>query len=426
MTDKFPALLAMVPIRAIHTAMSGPESKQQSPTQEFATAFSAVNPHLACASKTKAQSPAPASLHIESPLMESFTVFPDNVSELPSSVQAAESHRTSPHTTSRAAALREESGLSRWVTAQGHPLHKQPSSSSSPSCFASLLRRIRRSRFVAVFMAERVVKEDLVLPPPIHRVYHFLGESQHAKAASLPRTTAPAPTATEAAAISPFPRGDVYSFIFTRREAAQLRARQRRYFHDQHASPHAPQLVRLEDVAERVLHEWEIDGTAPAATTMTTARTADAGGYVMDAADSTTTTSERVAELLGVFCTRGIPQDEFIDAVFHFRMGVLQKKHKAVPVGVVVPSLVQPEVRLREAVETRQCWRDEKTTAADERSVTSEPSVTYPHPGRPYTFEDLARDPVQLSAEQRLERRMALLHRRTLSEDLYGTPTPYM
>ncbi|KPA78830.1 hypothetical protein ABB37_05917 [Leptomonas pyrrhocoris] len=286
-------------------------------------------------------------------------------------------------------------------------------------------------------MAEKAMKKKLVLPPPIHRLYRFLGETQHralhlssqrhpAVASMASPAPTPSPTSNEESATPP--QGDVYDFTFSRREAVQLRTRQRRYLRQQYASPHAPQLVHLEDVADTLLHECEINGSRT---------NVDNGegeeeeedehdGYIRSAFDPAMTTSERVSELLAVFCTRGTPQDEFISAVFHFRLAVLQKTCKAVPIGVVVPSLVRPVVGLNDAVLTRRSRRDAAMAQAADSEADAEPKVTYPHPGTPFTFEDLARDPVQLSAERRLERRTALLHRRTLSEDLYGTPTPYL
>jgi hypothetical protein len=344
-----------------------------------------------------------------------------------------EQHHSSPLLSSQptaAAAKGREASLE--VAVCSRPSHK-PSSYSS-----SLLSRIRHSRFAALFMAERVVKEALVLPSPIHRLYRFLEETQRAAHHGSPHTltaavslsrTSPNPTQVttlpaeevvmEQEAVVP-PQGDVYSFTFSRREVAQLRDQQRRYFYQQRSSPYAPQLVNLDRVAETLLHECEMEGTVEVTS-------AQEMGYICKELDPATTTSERVAELLSVFCTRGIPQDEFLDAVFDFRMGVLQRTCKAVPLGVVVPSLMHPDVSLSEAVATRRCRKGSGGTSSTRKGtvVMSQLTVTYPHPGVPYTFEDLARDPVQLSAAQRLERRTALLHRRSLSEDVYGTLSAY-
>lgn len=288
----------------------------------------------------------------------------------------------------------------------------------------SLLRRLRRSRLLAPLLEERAVKKDLVLPPPIHRLYHMLEQARHCghephfpSTLTMQSPQSPSPATPVKTAV----QGDVYNFTFSPREAARLRVQQRQYLRRQRASPHAPLLVHLDDLADILLEESE-----------------DYASPTSPADPSTRTTSERVSELLSVFCTRGIPQDEFIDAVFQLRLQVLQKTCKTIPVGVVVPTLVHPVVPLSDAVTTRQCRQDMRATASAAKvkgavkvqtvhqDVVPEMRVTYPHPGRPYTFEDLARDPVYLDAEERVTRRTALLHRRTLSEDVYGTPTPYL
>lgn len=311
----------------------------------------------------------------------------------------------------------------RQETVEAQQPRHRPRASPSPS----LLRRLRSSSFLAPLLEERVVKTNLVLPPPIHRLYEQREATRLSPVVSPATPTQPQFPASEADVAAP--QGDMYNFMFSRREVAQLRLQQRQYLRRQRGSPHAPQLVHLDDVADMLLHEAEINGT----TTHTD------GEYVRADVDPTTTTSERVAEILSVFCTRGIPQEDYIDAVFQLRLRVLQKMCKAVPTGVVVPTVVHAVVPLGDAVATQQCRQPVVCTPTGERVVTEAKTaravhwdgsacqrVTYPHPGRPYTFDDLARDPVHLSAEERVTRRAALLHRRTLSEDVYGTPTPYL
>ncbi|KPI85739.1 hypothetical protein ABL78_5188 [Leptomonas seymouri] len=408
----------MVLTRTNKAAIPTLDVKQRNHMQERAQRLpSAAKGHrCGCARDVGEQhSTAQPTRHPASTPSDDLTLSADNASELPSGVQEGDSPNLSP-TSGRSTATRE--GMKPPVVAA----HDDAPAMRSP--FSWCIRRIRRSRFLSLLMAEWAVKKGFPLPPPIHRLYRAVEEAprrgRHASHAPSEASVPPSQAHTSGEGGVTPPQGDVYHFTFSPHEVAQLRARQRRYLRLQHASPYAPKRVQLEGVADVLLNACEIDGS------LTSTHQEEKEGYICDSLDPTLTPSERVAELLSVFCTRGIPQDEFIDAVFEFRMGVLRRTCKTIPVGVVVPAFVPPVTGLRDTVSAGRTPRGNTVAKAKGSETFSEPKVNYPHPGTPYTFEDLTRDPVQLSAEQRQERRTILLHRRTLSEDLYGVPSPYM
>ncbi|KAG5471399.1 hypothetical protein LSCM1_01483 [Leishmania martiniquensis] len=294
-----------------------------------------------------------------------------------------------------------------------HALSKKP-----PFSTISAIRRfVCRSSIMQPFMAERAVKEKVILPPPIYYLYPLVGEAQHSPSQRADHFAACGDSRPEAEKVKICqPCGDVFRFTWTTKEVKAMQMRQREHLRRQRRSPHAPALVRLEELSPNLLNDAYMGQRGKASTA------------ISDAAARTTHCD--VAEALSGLCTRAIPQAEYIHSVFQYRMNVLQKRIDAVPTGVVVPAIVQATTALRNRPESRRGERfpkKTKGTATSEKAASpmEVPTVTFPHPGLPFTYQDLAQDPLHLTPPQRAERRAALLHERTLSEEVYGQPVPY-
>ncbi|CAJ1991371.1 hypothetical protein conserved [Leishmania donovani] len=301
---------------------------------------------------------------------------------------------------------------------------------SPVSAMSAIRRFLRRSSIMVPFMAERAAKEVVVLPPPIHRLYRQADETRRSLVrradflASCGENELAAENADacvsadrEASAKVDRPRGDVFDFTWTRKEVNAMRMQQREYLRRQRGSPHAPVLVRMNELASNLLNDGDWEQMEKASPTV--------------AAVAAPAVHDNVANIVAGLCTRAIPQAEYIRSVFNYRMSVLQKRINAVPTGVVVPAVVQATMTLDELSESHSGenipkYKKDKATSKKALSPTTAPTVTFPHPGVPFTYQDLAQDPLLLTAEQRADRRAALLHRRTLSEEVYGQPVPYI
>lgn len=308
---------------------------------------------------------------------------------------------------------------------------------NNASVSSSIRRFVCRSTFMTPFVMERAARAPVVLPPSIHLLYSRAAaqmqgaNSQRATCnGSLRTPTASEPTAVHgdaapqgavsalAAAGGDMPQGDVFYLTWLPREVAEMRRQQRGYQRLQRRSPFAPQLVRPDKLAASLLNDGaaeDMDGAAPLG-------------------------PDAAASAVAGLCTLGIPQQEYLKCVLHHRVNVLQQRTDAIPVGVVVPAIVEPTQTLDELAKERRIAaaatrlsRDVPSLAASEMqpaeplpsSTPALPTVTYPHPGRPFTYRDVVQDPQLLTAEQRADCRAALLHRRTLSE-VYGEPALYM
>ncbi|KAG5497638.1 hypothetical protein JKF63_03903 [Porcisia hertigi] len=296
---------------------------------------------------------------------------------------------------------------------------------------ASALRRFMcRSKIMVPFMMERAAKELVALPPPIHVFYREMEEARRPPNQSPHLLATHSENKLEAQnsdSSAEAGRGgngdpnqlhcDVFNFNWTRNEINAMRRQQRCHLYKQRQSPHAPVQVMMSQLMSRVLSDT--DG-------------AHVEESISTSADAAAPTAKRcVLDVLGGLCTRGIPQVEYIRSVFHYRMGVLQKCIDAIPTGVVVPDVVQATVRLDELSDKRSSENTPiptKTEIISKRALlsTTAPTVTFPHPRRPFTYQDLAQNPLLLTSEQRADRRAALLHKRTLSEEIYGQPAAYL
>ncbi|CAG9579347.1 hypothetical protein LMJF_31_1760 [Leishmania major strain Friedlin] len=304
-------------------------------------------------------------------------------------------------------------------------------SQPSPVFTMSAIHRfLCRSSIMVPFMAERAAKEVVVLPPPIHRFYRQADEARRSLVRradflascsdnELAATNADGSVSADRKAstkVDP-PRGDVFNFTWTTKEVNAMRMQQREYLRKQRGSPHAPVLVRMNELVSNILNDSDWEQMEKASPTVATV--------------AAPAVRADVANIVAGLCTRAIPQAEYIRSVFQYRMSVLQKRINAVPTGVVVPSVVQATMTLDELSESHSGesipkYKKGKATSKKVLSPTTAPTVTFPHPGVPFTYQDLAQDPLLLTAEQRADRRAALLHRRTLSEEVYGQPVPYI
>lgn len=301
---------------------------------------------------------------------------------------------------------------------------------SSPVSTLSAIRRfLCRSSIMVPFMEERATKKVVVLPPPIHRLYRQVDETRRSpnqRADSLAscgdnelaaeNSGVSVSADCEANAKVDHPRGDVFDFTWTTKEVSAMRMQQREYLRRQRGSPHAPVLVRMNDLVSNLLNDGDLEQMEKASPTVATV--------------ASPTVHANVANIVAGLCTRAIPQAEYITSVFQYRMSVLQKRINAVPTGVVVPTVVQATMTLDELSDIHSGksipkYKKAKRTSKKALSPTTAPTVSFPHPGVPFTYQDLAQDPLLLTAEQRADRRAALLHRRTLSEEVYGQSVPY-
>ncbi|KAG5495909.1 hypothetical protein JIQ42_02786 [Leishmania sp. Namibia] len=299
------------------------------------------------------------------------------------------------------------------ATHTAHAFSKKP-----PASTLSTIRRfVCRSSIMVPFMVERAAKEIVVLPPPIHYLYPQAGEARDSPRRRADRfaTCSSSERVAENAKASQS-RGDVFDFTWTTKQKKAMRMQQREHLRKQRCSPHAPVRVTIEGLTSNHLNDADMRQQEK---TSSTVSNATAQTVCCDAASA-----------LSVLCTLGIPQAEYIRSVFQYRMSVFQKRIDAVPTGAVVPAVVQATATLDEVSESRRGKRFTKDTrrvvpCKKASPPTTAPTVTYPHPGMPFTYQDLVQHPLLLNAEQRANRRAALLHRRTLSEEVYGQPVPY-
>ncbi|KAG5472069.1 hypothetical protein CUR178_02737 [Leishmania enriettii] len=298
------------------------------------------------------------------------------------------------------------------ATHNAHVFSKKP-----PASTLSTIRRfVCRSSIMMPFMVERAAKEIVVLPPPIHYLYPQAGEARDSprRKADHFATSSSERGAENAKATQS--RSDVFDFTWTTKQKKAMRMQQREHLRKQRCSPHAPVRVTMEGLTSNHLNDADMRQQEK---TISTVSNATAQTVYCDAASA-----------LSGLCTLGVPQAEYIRSVFQYRLSVFQKRIDAVPTGVVVPTVVQATATLDEVSEGRRGKRFTKDTrrvipCENVSPHTTVPTVTYPHPGMPLTYQDLVQHPLLLTAEQRANRRAALLHRRTLSEEVYGQPVPY-
>ncbi|GET91175.1 hypothetical protein, unknown function [Leishmania tarentolae] len=300
---------------------------------------------------------------------------------------------------------------------------------SSASTLSAIRRFLCRSSIMVPFMEERASRKVVVLPPPIHRLYPQADETGHASnqradhlatcggnGLAAENASASMSCVHEVTAKLCHPRGDKFHFTWTAKEVNAMRMQQREYLRKQRDSPHAPVLVRMEGLVSNLLNNGDLAQVETASPS--------------NASVATQAVHSDVANIVASLCTRAIPQEEYISSVFQYRMSVMQKRINAIPTGVVVPAVVPATMTLDELSESQRgesIPKNKKGRATSKMvSPTTAPTVTFPHPGVPFTYQDLAQDPLLLTAEQRADRRAALLHRRTLSEEVYGQPVPYM